>query len=103
METSFCYCPLDAYEGQRTHRYSKGQTDDDSLNKQTDIHAAPETVKNDGYRTLGRGGTVHVPHIFRTSSGSRHEIFSILPVDCSLSSMFHNCHAVILIIGCQEG
>jgi hypothetical protein len=55
METSFCYCPLDAYEGERTHRYSKGQTDYDPLNKQTDIHAAPETVKNDGYQTREEG------------------------------------------------
>jgi hypothetical protein len=32
---------------------------------------------------------VHVPHIFRTGSGSRDEIISILSVDCSMSSMFH--------------
>ena len=56
METSFFNRSLDANEGQRTNRYSKGQTDDDSLNKQTELHAVPETVMNDGYQSLVEGG-----------------------------------------------
>ena len=42
VESSISYCPLDAYEGYRTHHYGKGQTGDDSLYKQTEVHAAPD-------------------------------------------------------------
>src|SRR5665647_26655 len=42
MEPAICYSPLDTDEGDRTDRHCERQTDDYSLDKETEVHAAPD-------------------------------------------------------------
>ena len=41
MEAPVCNRPLDAQQRDRADRYCKGKTDNDSLDKDTEIHTAP--------------------------------------------------------------
>ena len=43
VEPPVRYRAMDAQKGDRTYRSGKGKADDDSLNKQAEIHVAPDS------------------------------------------------------------